>query len=116
MNHRPELRLRALRAALAVTLGQAVLGCGTADSTVDRDVIESDAVADADAGSGDVAVDTSPTCSAVSDGVCDPSCTQDSDYDCCVVDSWCSWFENGCGCAVEGPFAPPSLALRAAVA
>jgi len=66
----------------------------------------------------DTMVDTGPLpgeeCSAERDGICPEGCTQDNDADCCEqVNSdfeWCTWDPGfGCGCAVEGPFAPPSL-------
>ena len=54
------------------------------------------------------------TCLEVRDEQCPGECTRDNDADCCEADSICFWsVENStCGCAVEGPFAPPSLPLR----
>jgi len=130
-------RARALRASLAVTLGGALAaaGCGTSQTddrrTTDAgptdtstDGGETDAATDAapDAEpdtSPDVAPDTppadvAPSCADESDGVCPEGCTIDDDYDCCMDfdPDWCTYDpEWGCGCAVEGPFAPPNLGV-----
>jgi len=59
------------------------------------------------------------TCLAVRDEQCPVECTRDNDADCC--DAYSAGFGGGlcffdpsfgCGCAVEGPFAPPSLPAR----
>ena len=111
-----ELRRKALHAALAVTMSAAVGGCGSEDTTREPDAsLTGDAVADA---SGDVtdevSADVAAACSFTADGVCDATCTRDNDADCCEADFNCFWsVENStCGCAVEGPFAPPSLPRR----
>jgi len=110
-------RRRALFAALAVTLGSGAVACGT--TTVDppdREDTGTDTTTDTTADTGtDVLNDASVGCSTVEDGVCPDQCTQHTDYDCCMQSgggpTWCVFSpEGGCGCAVEGPFAPPSLA------
>lgn len=105
---------RALRAAQAVTLGSAALvaGCGTTPVVPDPDG-GTDVGADVEA---DVTV-----CSGTVDEVCGEGCTADNDADCCAQREpagWCSFSPDyGCSCAVEGPFAPPSVArLRGAFA
>ncbi|MBU6159504.1 MAG: MSCRAMM family adhesin SdrC [Myxococcales bacterium] len=59
------------------------------------------------------------TCRAERDEQCPMECTRDNDVDCC--DQYNAGFGGGlcffdpsfgCGCAVEGPFAPPSLPAR----
>lgn len=59
------------------------------------------------------------TCRAERDEQCPMECTRDNDVDCC--DQYSAGFGGGlcffdpsfgCGCAVEGPFAPPSLPAR----
>jgi hypothetical protein len=81
-------------------------GDGTSSDTISADVgndVALDTGVDADQ------PDTAISCSAgIVDGICPPECTQDEDIDCCEADSFCSWSVDGCGCAVEGPFAPPS--------
>lgn len=113
-----ELRRKALHAAMAVTMGASFVACGSEDTTPDPDAgVEGDASVDA-AGdvSNDVSVDVVAACSGTANGVCDATCTRDNDADCCEADSICYWsIENStCGCAVEGPFAPPSLPARSA--
>lgn len=128
-------RARALRASLAVTLGGAlVAGCGTSqtddDRTTDGGTVDAATDATSDTATdtapdtaADVAPDTAPdvspdtppadagaTCADESDGVCPEGCSIDEDYDCCMEfdPDWCTYDpEWGCGCAVEGPFAPP---------
>jgi hypothetical protein len=107
-----ELRRKALHAAMAVTMGAAIVACGSEDTTPDPDAdVSGDASADAAA---DVSIDVAAACSGNADGICGDTCTRDNDADCCEADSLCYWsVENStCGCAVEGPFAPPSLPLR----
>lgn len=65
-------------------------------------------------------VDVTPdACLDEPDDVCPPGCTEQNDYDCCAAtwfspEEWCEYVPNGwCGCAVEGPFAPPGLRRRA---
>lgn len=57
--------------------------------------------------------DVPVACSDEQDGICPEGCTIDEDWDCCYEydPDWC-WYDpaTGCGCAVEGPFAPPSVA------
>ena len=131
-------RTRALRAAAAVTLTGAVLACGGSQSA-DDDATETETTQPATVeGSGaeptslpgvvvtdpvdeptslpGVVVDTLvPSievleCKDQADGVCPAGCSQMNDADCCEMDGWCSYDPSyGCGCAVEGPFAPPSL-------
>lgn len=124
-------RARAIRASLAVTLGGALAAsaCGTSQ-TDDRRTTDTGT---SDTGSSDTGTDTStdaamdtsadvpedtapadvaPGCLDESDGVCPEGCTPDDDYDCCTEfdPDWCTYDpEWGCGCAVEGPFAPPNL-------
>ncbi len=59
------------------------------------------------------------TCLVERDAQCPGECTRDNDIDCC--DEYNAGFGGGlcffdpsfgCGCAVEGPFAPPSLPAR----
>lgn len=61
----------------------------------------------------DVDLDTAVACSDEQDGICPEGCSIDDDWDCCYEydPDWC-WYDpaTGCGCAVEGPFAPPSVA------
>jgi hypothetical protein len=103
---------RALRAAMAVTLG--ITGCSRVgvdplpDTGVAPDAtsdVTTDAVADA-------AETVENPCSAVADSICPDVCTQDTDADCCNRIDLCDWTGRGCGCAVEGPFAPPTTRLR----
>jgi hypothetical protein len=128
-------RARALRASLAVTLGGAIaaVGCGTSQSddesvvdggasdTSPTDTDSSDTGTDASSDAqGDAAMDVAPdappldvgpSCADEPDDVCPDGCTVDDDYDCCVASDpdWCTYDpEWGCGCAVEGPFAPPT--------
>jgi hypothetical protein len=107
-----ELRRKALHAAMAVTMGAAIVACGSEDTSPEPDTdVPGDASADA---AEDVSIDVVAACSGTADGVCGDTCTGDNDADCCEADSICFWsVENStCGCAVEGPFAPPSLPLR----
>lgn len=111
-----ELRRKALHAAMAVTMGAAIVACGSEDTTPEPDSgVEGDATADA-AGdvTDDVSADVVAACSFTANGLCDATCTRSNDADCCESDSLCYWdvASNTCGCAVEGPFAPPSLPLR----
>lgn len=103
-----ELRRKALHAALAVTMGAAIVACGSEDTTSEQDAAVSE-----DA-SADVSIDAVAACSGTADGVCGDTCTRDNDADCCEADSICFWSvqNSTCGCAVEGPFAPPSLPAR----
>jgi hypothetical protein len=103
-----ELRRKALHAAMAVTMGAAIVACGSEDTTSEQDAAVSE-----DA-SADVSIDVVAACSGTADGVCGDTCTRDNDADCCEADSLCFWSveSSTCGCAVEGPFAPPSLPLR----
>jgi hypothetical protein len=103
---------------------------------VDPDV-EVDAVADIDPGDVtapdadlDVDLDTgsdldtadvvpdgvSSVCLAETDSQCPTECTPNTDYDCCMASGapGLCFFDPGfgCGCAIEGPFAPPSMPLR----
>jgi hypothetical protein len=79
------------------------------DVSDDRDVLADapsppDATADAE-GDQDTA-----TCSGVSDDLCPSFCTRQNDADCCEQNRRCRWSqERGCGCAVPGPFVPPSI-------
>jgi hypothetical protein len=62
-------------------------------------------------------VDPGPGCGDEPDNVCPPGCTTENDIDCCegVNDefTFCNYTpEWGCGCAVEGPFAPPAPTTR----
>jgi hypothetical protein len=115
--------LRALMAAQAVTLGAGLLasGCGTGDTTTERDTGADGGDTGTDGGdaSSDVGADVAPDaldgCFFESDGVCPDFCTDRSDADCCgVTCGGMEWAyldpDRGCSCAVEGPFAPPSLA------
>jgi hypothetical protein len=97
----------------------------SADAVDIDDVVED---ASTDTGGDDVQVDAAdldvadaapdvisvPLCKDETDGICPEDCTEDNDYDCCVGREdeglFCSYFGDGggCGCAVEGPFAPPS--------
>lgn len=96
------------------------LGDPDAGDTVDvtdPDVTDPD-VTDPDVTDPDVTdPDTGETpCKEFEDNVCDPSCTRDNDFDCCLDGAlpgeFCSFDASfGCLCAIEGPFAPPSLAL-----
>ena len=107
-----ELRRKALHAAMAVTMGAAIVACGSEDTTSEQDVaVSGDASADA---ADAVSIDVVAACSGTADGVCADTCTPDNDADCCEADSLCFWSvqNSTCGCAVEGPFAPPSLPLR----
>lgn len=119
-------RQRALRASLAVTLGGAALGmgCGTEPGgPADAGGDVSDAALDTSDAAGDVAVDVatdtvaevSDPCSDEIDEMCPAECSADNDFDCCIEqdDAFTScWYDpaTGCGCAIEGPFVPPSLA------
>ncbi len=60
----------------------------------------------------DVDLDTAVACSDEQDDVCPEGCTVDDDWDCCYYWDFDCYYEPGwgCGCAVEGPFAPPSVA------
>lgn len=75
------------------------------------DISEPDVDEDAD-------IDERVDCKAETDGQCPVGCTVDNDRDCCesrtdFPEGWCFFDPSfGCGCAVEGPFAPPSLPLR----
>lgn len=86
----------------------------TEPDVTESDVTESDVVEpDADAGT-DVSSDVEdPGCKESTDGVCPADCTEQNDYDCCMLSGapgLCVFDpEWGCSCAVEGPFAPPSL-------
>jgi hypothetical protein len=54
----------------------------------------------------------------MTDEICPERCTVDNDFDCCMAQNeggfmFCTYFAGGgCGCAVEGPFAPPSTRVR----
>lgn len=109
--------VRALLAAQAVTLGTGLIavGCGTTEV---RRPDAGDAGTDTTDGGGDTAVDVvvdANVCFIEMDDVCPADCTPDNDGDCCEDScggpGW-SYLDptNGCSCAVEGPFAPPSLA------
>lgn len=83
---------------------------------VDPDTSEPDvALPDVDE---DADVDEPVDCKAETDGQCPVGCTVDNDRDCCesrtdFPEGWCFFDPSfGCGCAVEGPFAPPSLPFR----
>lgn len=112
--------LRALMAAQAVTLGAGLLasGCGTGDTTRPDTGVDGGDTGGGDAGgdvSGDVETDLGEGCFFSADGVCPDFCTPDSDTECCGLScGGMEWSyldpERGCSCAVEGPFAPPSLA------
>lgn len=61
----------------------------------------------------DVDIDVPVACSDEEDGICPEGCTIDEDWDCCYEydPDWCYYDPDyGCGCSVEGPFAPPSVA------
>jgi hypothetical protein len=60
-------------------------------------------------------------CSKVPDKTCPPTCTTETDADCCErgsdANTWlgCAFsVEWGCNCAIEGPFAPPRFVCRTA--
>ncbi len=122
-------RSRALRATRAVTLGSLSLAaCGT--SPVEPTV----GGPGSDTGGGDTGhTDTAPdtvvlpdtsvtdaepdvlSCSEITDDICPEFCSENDDADCCEAQNdewtWCDFDpEWGCGCAVEGPFAPPRFA------
>jgi hypothetical protein len=81
----------------------------TEPDVTEPDITELDATDAADA-SPDA---ESPGCKESTDDVCPVECTEQNDYDCCMLSGepgWCTFDpEWGCACAVEGPFAPPSL-------
>lgn len=68
-----------------------------------------DTTTDATADAGETTVNP---CSPVADSICPEECTQDTDADCCNRIDLCNWSRDSCGCAVEGPFAPPSTRRR----
>lgn len=126
---------RSIRAALAVTLGAGLTACGSSPTEPADDVgadTGTDATTDASQDTPpdtfpDVPedptldtppeIDVGPGCLDESDNICPVGCTPNNDRDCCLQQDFCSgWWEyspnSGCGCAVEGPFAPPSLPLR----
>lgn len=125
-----ESRLRALRAAAAVAFGGALsMGCGSTAVEDPRPDAGGDAGGDVapdapapDAPAPDVPPDVrppdvGPTCSDEADGVCPPGCTDQNDRDCCEGQSTqysgCTYNPGGgCGCWVEGPFAPPTMRAR----
>jgi hypothetical protein len=104
-------------------MGMATQACGT---TPIEEPPSADAGSDAPAPPTDTApqpdaivppTDTGPACLPVADGLCPPECSQDNDEDCCLQqapEGWCFFDpERGaCGCAVEGPFAPPTTRRR----
>lgn len=120
MTQRPGSHQRSIRAALAVTM--TVAGCSrvgidpvgypdAGDASTGPDTVTADVGTDviADVGDDVTEPDTASACSAgVADGICPPECLQDDDIDCCEIDDFCNYFDGRCGCAVEGPFAPPS--------
>jgi hypothetical protein len=116
-----EIRRKALRATMAVTASAmlfAGVGCSNDDDTTDPgwDVREPETDTgreDADV-EGDVADDaddvsendSGPGCNEdEADGVCPQGCHSGNDVDCCERGGG---FWAG-GCAVEGPFVPPSM-------
>ncbi len=126
MTQRTGSHQRSIRAALAVTM--TVAGCSrvgidpvsspdAGDASVPLDTLSADTGTDgtADVGSDVVEPDSASPCSAaISDGICPPECAADDDIDCCEIDELCDYFDGRCGCAVEGPFAPPSTRIGVA--
>jgi hypothetical protein len=124
-NSNTRIRQKALRAARAVTMGAALVAAGcSSDAEEPRptggwDVAEktdaqgdtSPDVADVADVAPDVIADTGPTCSGTSDQLCPETCDDSNDIDCCEADGLCDWYEGGCGCAVPGPFTPPSMVV-----
>lgn len=109
-----ERMIRALMAAQAVTLGTGLLAAGCGATDVSREDAGDGGHDAGDSGAGDAIADAG-TCLIELDGLCPADCTDDNDGDCCEdscgAPGW-SYLDptNGCSCAVEGPFAPPSLA------
>lgn len=101
---------------LADSGGSDTSGGDTGGADVDEDT-SVDAGGDAETDTApDVLADAGPGCSDELDGVCPEDCIPDNDHDCCLDPNWgggpdwCSYDpEFGCGCAVEGPFAPPAV-------
>ena len=130
MDRNQEIRRKALKAARAVTAGAllfAGLSCTDVDDTTPPgwDVGEgSPDVSSPDTGTAEArapdtsAPDTSPPdpdvsetdalvdCSGeVTDGICPSHCHEHNDADCC--EEWGGIWAGGC--AIEGPFVPPSM-------
>ena len=101
---RHEARRRALRAAQLVTLSFSLVSCGaiTELPVSDAAVVDSGHDAGRDAGPMDPCNVPTATCGAA-DGLCNRGCGFSYDPDCCACHVMM-------GCAVTGPFVPPSMA------
>ena len=136
MFKRSSIRNRALHAAHAVTVGGVLIATAACGGRQDADDDQTAAPVPTETdgsgapltpGGGVVVTPipgptTGPTgpddhhqaeCKPELDGVCPPGCNENNDADCCEVDygyGWCYFDPSyGCGCAVEGPFAPPQM-------
>ena len=115
MSDANRIRKKSLWAMKAVTAG-ALLFAGVS-CTSDDDDTSNDSSWNIEEG-GDAALsdtdDTAPECSGDEfTGQCDPRCSIHEDADCCEMEGHC-WMSSECwegGCAIPGPFVPPSMTV-----
>lgn len=99
MSHRQHARRRALRAARAVTLGAALVGCSSS-----HDVPLDGAVTDAPAPDAPIVADAGDGGPLVCPPVFPPTTEE-----CCEQEAGGFWDGERCIVAVPGPFVPPRM-------